>query len=200
MKLQNLYEVLKTRIFLCFGIGLAGLGCLSEPVSAQAYSNFPYASDFGTASAPGKDNGLYQFTSDMGAPEGWAIETASGDALYPTYTVNDIDMNATLVTRPFRFEQGFTYRLTVVYETDAVFSDANYYWRMAPENPSVDDGYDITFLPDADDNLIVFNEAGFSAGEQAPVTYDFSPAASGTYALTFTFYAKDEILDRKSVV
>ncbi|MDE7090957.1 MAG: hypothetical protein K2O53_04460, partial [Bacteroidales bacterium] len=63
-------------------------GSLSEPVSAQAYSNFPYVSDFGTVGAPGADNSLYQFTSDEETDIGWAMEAASDNALYPTYTEN----------------------------------------------------------------------------------------------------------------
>ncbi|MDE7150193.1 MAG: hypothetical protein K2O01_07305, partial [Bacteroidales bacterium] len=177
------------------GIGLVGSGYWADPVAAQAYSNFPYVSDFGTSAAPGGDNALYQFTSEFGTPTGWAMEAMTDNALYPTFTVNEDDMNATLVTRPFRFEQGFTYRLTVVYETDAVFSDANYYWRLAPENSAAAEGYDIIYSPDADANLIAFNESGFSAGEQLPVTYDFSPGVSGNYALSFTFYAQNEIFD-----
>lgn len=185
----------KSRFFLWLGLGvLAGPVGLTATVQAQAYSDYPYVSDFGTDAAPGADNALFQFTTSEFAPqEGWAIEADANAALYPTYTVSENDMNATLVTRPFRFEQGLSYRLTVVYETDAVFSDADYYWRLAPENPDADDGYDITYSPDADANLIAFNEAGFSAGEQAPVAYDFSPSATGNYALTFTFYSKDEL-------
>lgn len=192
--IQRAYGRVKSRFFLWLGMGLltASVG-VPATVQAQAYSDYPYVSDFGTATAPGADNALYQFTSENGTPEGWAMEATADDALFPTYTANENDMSATLVTRPFRFEQGFSYRLTVVYETDAAFSDANYYWRLAPENASATLGYDFTFSPDADANLIEFNEAGVSAGEQAPVTYDFSPSATGNYALAFTFYAKDEM-------
>lgn len=201
MKLQKLYEVLKTRIFLCFGIGLVGLGCLSEPVSAQAYSNFPYASDFGTAAAPGKDNGLYQFTSEelngQGGGLNWAFEE-SDDALYPTYTELDSwqETKSTFVTRPFYFSEGFTYRLTVVYEASEMFDDAEFFWRLAPENSSGD--YGISFSTDENDplypdnKLIVLNESGVGQGETSEF-YEISPSKTGNYVLTLAFYPKDGI-------
>lgn len=172
-------------------------GGLMEPVAAQAYSNFPYVSDFGTVGAPGADNSLYQFTSSEGSDIGWAIEAASDNALYPTYTENMDESYSTLVTRPFQFTAGSTYRLSFTYETDAAFPDADYCWRLAPQTSG--NNYAISFSPDETDPsapgniLISLETAGLSSGEGSAGPVEFSPVTTGVYALTFIFYSKDEI-------
>lgn len=188
--------MMRSRFFLCWCIGLAGWFCMAEPAAAQAYSDFPFVSDFGTVAAPGADNALYEFTSDdPGIIEGgWAIEAAADNALYPTFTENDALM-PTLVTRPFQFTAGFTYRLTFTYETDAAFPEANYFWRLAPQNG--DGTYAISLSPDENDpsvpnnTRIVLETAGLPAGETTAGSFDFTPTATGVYALTFTLYDRD---------
>lgn len=174
---------------------------MTEPVAAQAYSSYPYVSDFGTASAPGADNALYQFTEDAKGSlnGGWSMETTADNALYPTLTEND-DLFPTLVTRPFQFTAGSTYRLSFTYETDAAFPDANYFWRLAPQISA--GSYDISFSPDAIDpyhpgNMrIAFETAGLPLGEETAGPFEFTPTSTGVYALTLTLYHRtDDIFE-----
>ncbi|MDE6112141.1 MAG: hypothetical protein K2G46_01825, partial [Bacteroidales bacterium] len=187
---------MRSRFFLCWCIGLAGWFCMAEPAAAQAYSSFPYVSDFGTVTAPGADNALYQFTSADFTDIGWAITAAGDNTLSPVYTENDNEMYSTLVTRPFLFTVGFTYRLTFTYEADAAFTDADYCWRLAPQISA--GSYDISYSSDATDpdhpgNIrIALETAGIPTGEITAGPFDFTPTATGVYALTFAFYAKDE--------
>lgn len=198
-----------SRFFLWLGLGvLAGPVGLTATVQAQAYSDYPYVSDFGTTAAPGVDNALYQFIDNQQTAAGLAMEAGADGALYPTYTENGNGTYFSVVTRPFRFEAGFTYRLSVVYETDAAFADASFYWSLAAE--SADNwsgtGFEITYPepnedpdivaptpPAQDDNLIVLDETGLPAGEYTPEGYEFSPAATGVYALVFTIYGREDI-------
>lgn len=191
--------MMRSRFFLCWCIGLAGLFCMAERASAQAYGSFPYVSDFGTASAPGADNALFQFTQDVpGSVEGgWAIEAGADNALYPTYTEDD-EMYPTLITRPFQFAAGFTYRLSITYEADAAFPDADYFWRLAPQNG--DGSYEISFSPEETDpehpdNIrIVLENTGLPMGETYVEALDFSLPSTGVYALTFTLYHRTDDL------
>ena len=184
--------MMRSRFFLCWCIVLTGLFRIAEPAAAQVYSNFPFASDFGTASAPGADNSLYQFTDLFLSDGGWAIASATDNALYPTYTENDISSFSTLITRPFQFTAGTTYRLSFTYEADAAFSDADYCWRLAPQ---ISDGsYEIAYSADENDplapnnKLITVETAGMPTGEQTVGPFDFVPTTTGVYALTFSIY------------
>lgn len=171
--------------WLCVGVwGLMAI-LFQDNVRAQAYQSFPYESDFGTASAPGADNALMQFYDEGGSSDCWAFTTDNG-RYCPVHTVSNMYSYSTLITRPFRFTAGTTYRLSVVYEASAAFDDAQAYWRLAPENPEVDFGYDVNLYPDNADYLIDLNQVGLPAGETSG-TYEFSVSATGVYALTFTF-------------
>ncbi|MDE5607183.1 MAG: hypothetical protein K2I68_07775, partial [Bacteroidales bacterium] len=186
---------MRSRFFLCWCIALAGWFCMAEPAAAQAYSDFPFTSDFGTVAAPGADNALYQFTSEDLTDMGWAITAAGDNTLSPVYTENADEMYSTLVTRPFQFTAGFTYRLTFTYEADAAFTDADYCWRLAPQISA--GSYDISYSSDAIDpnhpgNIrIALETAGIPAGEATAGPFDFTPTTTGVYALTFSFYGKD---------
>lgn len=187
--------MMRSRFFLCWCIGLAGWFCMAEPAAAQAYSDFPFVSDFGTVDAPGADNALYQFTSATSGDGGWAIEADDDNALYPTFTEN-WDLFPVLLTRPFQFTAGFTYRLTFTYEADAAFDDADYCWRLTPQND--EGGYDIFDIDDpgnlwaTSSTPIVEETAGLPAGEETAGPFDFSPTETGVYALMFSLYHKDD--------
>lgn len=191
----------KNRLFTVLtGLFVLSVG-MSEPLAAQAYSNFPYVADFGTSASPGADNALYHFASPGGGDGtgGWAMDAMSDGTLYPTYTENDMYFYGAIVTRPFRFTAGQTYRLSVVYESDAAFADMHCYWRLAAEDAGnwSGTGYDVIFpdegAPEADANLIVLDESGLPAGESAPSPYEFTAPATGVYALMFTVYSQDGI-------
>ena len=177
-------------LWLCIGSLLSTAWSFAR---AEGYNTFPYIANFGTVSAPGADNSLFQFANDAcDNTVGWAIEALNNN-LYPTFTENASAAFATLVTRPFEFKAGYKYRLTVVYESDA-FSDAAFFWRLAA--PKSDDacatGYDIHLnFPNGDANEIK-SEVGFSAGISAPHTCDFTVSATGIYALTLAIYGKDD--------
>ena len=179
-------------VLLLFCIG-CGLPAIWSSARAEGYNTFPYTSNFGTVSAPGEDNSLYQFANDLcDNTVGWAMEALNNN-LYPTFTENGSAAFATLITRPFEFKAGYKYRLTVVYESDA-FPDAAIFWRLAA--PKSDDacatGYDVYMnFPNGDANEIK-SEVGLSAGVSAPHTYDFTVTATGVYALTFAVYGKDD--------
>lgn len=192
--------MMRSRFFLCWCIGLAGWFCMAEPAAAQAYSDFPFTSDFGTVAAPGADNALYQFASGEGGDGGWAIEAAADNALYPTFTEN-MELYPVLLTRPFQFSAGFTYRLTFTVDADAAFTDADYCWRLTPQNS--EGGYDI-FDYDNPDNLwdpantlITSETVGLPAGESTSGPFDFTPATTGVYALTFSLYQDNGMFDPK---
>lgn len=179
------------------GLALLWSG-LKEPVFAQAYSNFPYVSDFGTVGAPGADNALFKFVSDNGAG-GWSIEAVPSGENYPTYAEYEDGTYSAFLTRPFQFTGGSTYRLQVVYETDAPFDDAGYYWRLAVKDPGnvFGTGYDVSFpsegAPTPDTKLIMSETSGLPSGEFTPGAYEFTAPSTGEYALMFTVYPTTDV-------
>ncbi len=182
-------------LWFCIGCCMPAMWSFAQ---AEPFKNFPYTANFGTVGTPGSDNALYQFANDMcDNTVGWSIEAVENNN-YLTFTEeNGLAAFATFVTRPFEFESGFTYQLTVVYDASDAFSDAGYFWRLAaPKGADVSlcgTGYDVhADFPNGDINEIKA-ETGISVGTSTPHTYDFAVSTTGTYALTFTLYNKEDV-------